>query len=112
MILEMFGLAATQFSVEFVKGMIKRVVVGQKRYGGWQAARDKIDFARCAKDRIKQYESTGNTEFLIDAANFCMGEFIAPGPGAHFSPVGDSEPSPGLISLDGNRVRHPDDVRD
>ena len=30
------------------------------------------------KARIEKYEETGNTEFLVDAANFCMLEFMYP----------------------------------
>ena len=40
------------------------------------------------KKRIEMYEKTGNTEYLADAANFCMIEFMMPQvEGAKYSPT-------------------------
>jgi hypothetical protein len=50
--------------------------------------------------RIDKYIETGNTEFLMDAANFAMIEFMFPShPSAHFRPT-DSNESPGRAAYD------------
>jgi hypothetical protein len=52
-----------------------------------------------AKKRIEKYEQTGNTEWLVDAANFCLLEWAWPAhPEAHFRAT-DSRESPGPPSL-------------
>lgn len=37
-----------------------------------------LDAVANARKRIEMYEQTGNTEYLADAANFCMIEFMMP----------------------------------
>lgn len=38
--------------------------------------------------RLQKYKDTGNTEFLVDIANFAMLEFMHPSiPGAKFTPT-------------------------
>ncbi len=57
----------------------------------------KIDSLATANERIRLYEKTGNTEWLIDAANQLMIEFMLPGHSeAHFRAT-DSDESPGLV---------------
>jgi hypothetical protein len=49
-----------------------------------------------AKRRIRKYEQTGNTEWLMDAGNFLMFEFMYPrNSKAHFKATSHEE-SPGL----------------
>ena len=51
------------------------------------------------KKYLKEYEKTGNTEFLTDVANFAMIEFMYPSiKGARFARTGDKE-SPGLVGM-------------
>ena len=48
---------------------------------------------------IQKYKETGNTEYLCDAANYCMFEYMYPAvPGAHFR-VTDSGESAGIVGL-------------
>lgn len=99
---------AGQASTPFIQGMLDRVTFGFLKYGSVNASSRKIDFIQTMRDRVKKYKETGNTEFLIDAANFLMFEFMYPSePGAFFQGT-DSDQSPGLISLAGERVKHPD----
>lgn len=61
----------------------------------------KVDALESAQQRLKLYEQTGNTEYLIDAANFMMIEFMRPAhPRAHFEAT-DSDGSPGRVSASG-----------
>ena len=72
----------TQFSVRFLQGMLNRVAVGFIRYGDFRTnGHDMKDHVRKA---LARYEKTGNTEFLIDVANYAMMEFVQPSiTGAH-----------------------------
>lgn len=57
---------------------------------------DKVDALKTMQERVKLYQETGNTEWLVDAANQLMIEFTYPShPKAHFRAT-DSEESPGL----------------
>ena len=48
---------------------------------------------------IQKYRDTGNTEYLVDAANYCMFEFMFPQvKGAHFRPT-DSAESAGVVGI-------------
>lgn len=69
------------------------------RYGKVaEAYPDKINALDSLQQRIKKYRECGNIEFLIDAANFAMIEFMHPSiPNAFFEPT-DCDESPGRIS--------------
>lgn len=48
---------------------------------------------------IEKYNSTGNTEYLVDAANYLMFEFMYPQhPKAHFKAT-DSKDSAGIVGI-------------
>lgn len=99
-----------QANQAFIQGMLDRVTFGSIKYGSVASNVGKIDFIQTMRDRVKKYKETSNTEYLIDAANFLMFEFMYPGePGAFFEGT-DSDGSPGLISVVGERVKHPDHV--
>lgn len=53
---------------------------------------------------IKKYQETGNTEFLLDAANYLMFEFMYPQhPKAHFRAT-DSGESAGIVGMSVNEM--------
>lgn len=86
------------FSKDFLQGMLNRMGVSQHKYG---TPRDsyphKVDAVACLKERLAKYEEDGNTEWLMDVANFAMIEFMFPAHSeAHFTPQ-DSDTSPGLV---------------
>jgi len=73
--------------LDFVQKMANRLMVGFYRYG---PVNKRQDYRKRLKGAVKHYDKTGNTEFLIDAANYCWLEFCAPShPKAHFE-VSDS----------------------
>lgn len=91
---------ATEVSQPFIDGMTNRMVVSFHKYGlVARAYPDRVNALASLRQRLELYAQTGNTEFLIDAANFAMIEFMhARHPDAHF--VGtDDDASPGRISL-------------
>lgn len=81
-----------EWSEEFVDKMKARMMVSYHKYGpvaenyrGHDKSEGFLDAVANAKKRIEKYEETGNTEFLVDAANFCQIEFRFPQhPQAHF----------------------------
>lgn len=90
----------TEVSEEFIQGMKDRMAMSFYKYGpvaeGFPA---KVDAVASLMDRLRLYAEDGNTESLMDVANFAMIEFMHPRhPKAHF--VGtDSDQSPGRVAL-------------
>lgn len=97
----------TEFSEPFIAGMKDRMVVSFFKYGPIAAGfPHKVNAVTSLTDRLRKYAETGNTEFLMDAANFAMIEFMHPShPNAFFEGT-DSDQSPGRRSARGGRVDH------
>jgi hypothetical protein len=95
----------TEFSEKFVEGMRNRMEVSFHKYGPIKDAYPhKVDAIKSLKIRLDKYEATGNTEYLIDAANFAMIEFMLPAhPEAHFEAT-DTNGSPGRKWQGGGRA--------
>lgn len=86
----------SEISMDFIQGMVNRMTVSFFKYGPVSDAYpDHVRALPSLQDRLAKYAETGNTEFLIDAANFAMIEFMRPAhPQAFFAPT-DSDQSPG-----------------
>lgn len=92
-----------QHSPEFWELMKNRVIVGYHKYGPVCERHHEYDFLENVRERMRQYEKTGNTEFLVDAANFLMFEFMYPShPDGHFRAT-DSHESPGVVYAGSSR---------
>jgi hypothetical protein len=82
----------------FHDGMRSRMAVSFYKYGpvadGYPG---KVDALKSLEQRIDKYLETGNAEFLMDAANFCMIEFMHPSNPQAFFQGTDSDQSPGRI---------------
>jgi hypothetical protein len=102
----------SQVSEQFMRGMVARMEMSYFKYGDLKDAYpEKIDAMACLQQRLEQYEKTKNTECLIDAANFCMIEFMFPRlEGASFVPT-DSDQSPGRITTLGTITDRPNVVK-
>lgn len=96
----------TEFDERFVQGMRDRMVVSFYKYGPVAEGAPKVDVIASLMARLRLYANgdaskgiaPGNTEYLIDAANFAMIEFMYPKhPQAHFAATDDSG-SPGRVS--------------
>lgn len=90
----------TEFSERFVEHMKNAMMVSFYKYGPVaDAYPDKVDAVASLMDRLRKYTAEGNTEFLVDVANFAMIEFMCPRhPSAHFRGTDDDE-SPGRVAL-------------
>ena len=85
------------WSKDFIALMQNRIVVSHHKYG-WMS-QNYPELAQAVKSiqtRLEKYLETGNTEWLVDVANFAMIEFKHPSlQNAHFHGT-DSSESPGL----------------
>lgn len=99
----------TEFSEPFVQGMKDRMTISYYKYGPVvEAFPHKVNAITSLTDRLRKYAETGNTEFLMDAANFAMIEFMFPShPEAFFEPT-DSDQSPGRRAARKGTVDHRD----
>jgi hypothetical protein len=92
------GVPSSEFSQSFVQGMADRMAVSYCKYGPVaEAYPSRVDAIASLKLRLDKYAKTGNTEWLMDVANFAMIEFMRPRhPKAHYEPT-DSKQSPGRV---------------
>ena len=105
--MEIRQILKTEFSESFVKGMKDRMVVSFYKYGRIaEAYPDKVDAIASLHQRLNLYFDgnaskgilPGNTEYLMDVANFAMIEFLHPRhPRAYFKGT-DADGSPGRIA--------------
>lgn len=86
----------TEFSKPFVTHMQNAMVVSFYKYGHLaEAYPHKVDAIGSLTERLRKYAETGNTEYMVDVANFAMIEFMHPRhPNAFFEGTDDSG-SPG-----------------
>lgn len=95
--IEKYGAPASEMDESFVDAMRRRMAVSFHKYGKVSDAAGKVKCLPSAAARIAEYERTGNTEWLIDAANFLMMEYMHPQhPDAHYRAT-DSDESPGRV---------------
>lgn len=99
----------TEFSEDFVEGMRNRMLASFYKYGPIaEGFPKKVSALGSLQDRLREYARTKNTEFLIDAANFAMIEFMYPAMNEAFFEATDSDRSPGRRSKRGGIVDHRD----
>lgn len=99
----------TEFSEQFVRYMKNRMEVSYHKYGALaEAYPHKVDAIGSMAERMRMYAETGNSEWLVDAANFLMIEFMYPRhPTAHFVGTDDAA-SPGRRSVKGGLLTKQD----
>jgi hypothetical protein len=102
----------TQVSDTFLAGMVARMEMSYFKYGDVREAYpEKIDALASLQQRLRKYEDTGNTEFLMDVANFAMIEFMFPRKEGAFFQATDSDQSPGRTTTLGIETDRPNIVR-
>lgn len=104
--LKFAGAPDDQISVVFLQGMVNRMATSYHKYGHVKDNFPQLMDAEAALlDRLRKYQETGNTEWLLDVANYAMIEFMHPRhPEAHFRAT-DAAESPGRIMTDGKRTK-------
>ena len=101
----------TEFSAKFIELMQNRMIVSFYKYGKVvEAYPHKVDAIGSMTERLLKYAETGNTEWLVDAANFVMIEFMYPRhPHAHFEGT-DDDASPGRRQIKGGTLTKQDNA--
>jgi len=93
----------SEYSLDFIKGMLDRMAVSFHKYGAVKDAYPhKVNALESMRARIDKYYETGNTEWLMDAANFMMIEFMCPSHPQAFFRATESIESPGRAAYDTN----------
>lgn len=87
------GVLDTEYSNEFDKLRKNRVEVSYFKYG---PARDnfgggRVDAIGSLELCLEKFKKTGNTEYLLDVANYAMFRYMFPMPGEYFKPTDSSE---------------------
>lgn len=78
-LLEPANVPRSEWSESFFQKMINRMGMSFFKYGKVSSAYpSKVDAIASLKDRLVKYERTGNSEYLVDVANFAMIEFMYP----------------------------------
>ncbi len=108
----------SEFSTTFTQGMANRMAVSYHKYGlVAEAYPKKVDAIESLKTRLKLYMEggevkgvriqAGNTEYLMDVANFAMIEFMHPKHPKAFFKATDASGSPGRNWNDGELTDAP-----
>lgn len=87
------GVLDTEYSNEFDKLRKNRVEVSYFKYG---PARDnfgsgRVDAIGSLELCLEKFKKTGNTEYLLDVANYAMFRYMYPMPGEFFKSTDSSE---------------------
>lgn len=92
----------------FIQGMINRMCVGYFNYGPMRRYDVRPNSLKNARIRLRTYEKTRNTEYLMDASNYCMMEFCVPSLSKTYFKETSKMESPGAI-VEGRLVKGKED---
>jgi hypothetical protein len=90
------ALTKSEWSSSFETLMRNRLIMGALRYGTIaenqrKANQKRWDVIGAIANKVRLYEETGNTEHLVDAANYCLLTFLRdPHPNKNFTPLDDT----------------------
>lgn len=104
--MEAMGVPKSEFYAGFVVDMVRYMMVSYHKYGlVAEAYPEKFDALADVRTRISKYRETGEFNFLVDAANFCMIECMHPRlQGAHWG-RNDDDNSPGRVDAATRRLQ-------
>lgn len=102
----MSDILKSEYSEQFDKERKYRVEVSYHKYGPARHnfGGGRVDAIKTAELCLDAFKKDGNTEHLIDAANYLMFRFMYPYPGESFKPT-DSRASVGTIGTPINLER-------
>lgn len=106
------GAPASEFRADFLQKMVNAMGVSFYKYGAVaDAYPHRVNALDSLQKRIEKYLETGNTEYLVDVANFAMIEFMHPALPNAFYKATDVDGSPGRshrVSGDTAQMRNTD----
>lgn len=106
------GMPDTEYDTRFLQGMLDRMAVSYHKYGAVaKAYPHDVSALMSLQQRVDKYLETGNTEFLIDVANFAMIEHMRPSVEDAFYAATESDQSPGRTTLRGKVTDAPNGDR-
>lgn len=98
---------STEYSEKFDQLRKNRVAVSFYKYGPAKInfGEKLVDAMGCVDKCLKKYKETSNTEYMVDAANYCMFEFMYPQhENGHFQTT-DSKDSAGIAGISINEIK-------
>ena len=97
---EMAEILNKEYSKEFDRKRQEAIIVSYHKYGSSKEnfKGGIVDAIGSLKKCLKKFEDTGNTEYLIDVANYAMFRFMYP-QGKEFYKATDSKESAGIVGI-------------
>ena len=99
---------AEEYSEEFDELRKNRVKTSYYKYGSVKInfGEQLVEAIPTAEICIEKYRQTGNTEYLCDAANYLMFEFMYPQKEGAFFRATDSNESAGIVGVSVGQMEH------
>lgn len=100
------SLPDTEYSEEFDRKRKNAILVSYHKYGPAKENFQKgmVDAIGSLKKNLKKFEETGNTEYLVDVANYAMFRFMYPQGNESYRPT-DSDQSAGVDGITINEMK-------
>lgn len=95
-----------EYSREFDYARQRAILVSYYKYGPSKEnfKEGMVDAIGSLKKNLKKFEETGNTEYLVDVANYAMFRFMYPQGNESFRPT-DSDQSAGVDGITINEMK-------
>lgn len=95
-----------EYSFEFDEKRKNAILVSYHKYGPSKENFKKgmVDAIGSLKKNLKKFEETGNTEYLVDIANYAMFRFMYPQGNESYRPT-DSNESAGVDGITINEIK-------
>ena len=95
-----------EYSIEFDEKRKNAILVSYHKYGPSKENFKKgmVDAIGSLKKNLKKFEETGNTEYLVDVANYAMFRFMYPQGNESYRPT-DSNGSAGVDGITINEIK-------
>lgn len=96
----------SEYSREFDEKRKVAIMVSYHKYGPSKVnfQRGLVDAIGSLKKCLKKFEETGNTEYLVDVANYAMFRFMYPKEGESYKAT-DSDQSAGIDGMSVNEMK-------
>lgn len=100
-----------EYSVEFDMRRQNAILVSYHKYGPSKENFKKgmVDAIGSLKKNLKKFEETGNTEYLVDVANYAMFRYMYPQGNESYRPT-DSNESAGVDGITINEIKADQEV--
>lgn len=95
-----------EYSIEFDEKRKNAILVSYHKYGPSKENFKKgmVDAIGSLKKNLKKFEETGNTEYLVDVANYAMFRYMYPQGNESYRPT-DSNGSAGVDGITINEIK-------